>query len=105
MRATLIAAGLAMAVAAGAAPAWAEHGAESSSVDLDVDLRVDRDGFRVAGQLLGLGKVYGAWLNGRMRADGLSLDGRVQEGSRALNFKLNAEIARRWLDAFGRNPI
>jgi hypothetical protein len=40
-----------------------------------------------------------------MRADGLSLDGRVQEGSRALNFKLNAEIARRWLDAFGRNPI
>lgn len=103
MRATLIAAGLALLVVAG--PAWAEHGAEPGSVDLNVDLRVDSDGFRLGGQLLGLGKVYGAWLNGRMRADGLSVDGRVQEGGRAFNFKFNADFARRWLGAFGRNPI
>jgi hypothetical protein len=105
MKAILIGAGLAVVLAVGVAPAWAEHGAESGSVDLNVDLRVDGDGFRLGGQLLGLGQVYGAWLNGRMRADGLSLDGRVQEGRRAFNFKLNAEIARRWLGAFGREPI
>jgi len=105
MRNGLIAAGLAIMLAGWVAPASAEHGEKSSSVDLNVDLRVNRDGFRLGGQLLGLGHMYGAWLNGEVRPDGLSLDGRVQEGARAFTFKLNAEIARWFLGALGRDPI
>jgi hypothetical protein len=89
----LIATGLAVLLAGWAAPAWAEHGEESRALHLDVDLRVSGDGFRLVGQLLGLGRAYGAWLNGKIRPDRLSLDGRVQEGDRAFNFTLDAAIA------------
>lgn len=82
-------------------PAAAEHegAASKQSIDLNVDLRVDRDGFRVGGQLFGLGGVYGAWLNGQFGHRGLTLDGRVQDASRAFNFKLNADVAA-WLRRF-----
>ena len=89
MRSGLIAAGLAVMLAGWLAPAWAEHGEKSGSVDLTIDFRVGRDGFRLGGQLLGLGHMYGAWLNGEVRPDGVSVDGRVQEGARAFNFTLN----------------
>lgn len=104
MRNRLIAAGLAVMLGGWVAPAWAEH-EKSSSVDLNVDLRVNRDGFRLGGQLLGLGHTYGAWLNGEVRPDGLRLDGQVQDGGHAFNFKLNADIAWWLLRAVGGNPI
>ena len=82
-------------------PAISEHtSAESKrSIDLNVDLRVDREGFRLGGQLFGLEGVYGAWLNGQFGQRGLTLDGRFQDRDRAFNFKLNAEIAE-WLLRF-----
>jgi hypothetical protein len=76
----------------GAAPARAEHnsGPETKST-LDLDLKVDRDGFRLGGRLLG-DHVRGAWLNGRLTDGGFSVDGRVQGEDRAYNFKLNADV-------------
>jgi hypothetical protein len=106
MRNGLIAAGLAVMLAGLVTPAWAEHNAPpSKSVDLDVDLRVHRDGFRLGGHLLGLSQAYSGWLNGEVRPEGLTLDGRIQEGDRAFNFKFNAEMARWLLRALGGSPI
>ena len=62
------------------------------SVDLNVDLKVGRDGFRLGGQLFGPDGVWGAWLNGALREGGFTLDGRVQEPGRAFKFKMNADI-------------
>jgi hypothetical protein len=86
-------------------PAVAEHnsGPRAEST-LDLELKVDRDGFRIGGRLLGE-HVRGAWLNGRVTPDGFSVDGRVQGEERAYNFKMNAEVlealkraaARWWL--------
>ncbi|HSF04401.1 MAG TPA: hypothetical protein VLG10_01290 [Methylomirabilota bacterium] len=101
----LIAAGLVALLAGGVAPAWAEHGELSGSVEFNINLRVDRDAFRLGGQLLGLGQAYGVWLNGAVRPDRLRLDGQFQEGERSLNFKLDAEIRRWLLDAPGRGSI
>lgn len=96
---------IALAVAL-AVPARAEHtGRPSTSMDLNVDLRLDRDGFRLGGQLFGLDAVYGAWLNGQIRRDGLTLDGRVQDGGRAFNFKLNAEFTEWLLRALRRDVL
>ncbi len=90
-------------------PVWAEHNAPndapSKSVDLDVDLRMHRDGFRLGGQLLGLSQAYRGWLNGEVRPDGVTLDGRLQEGDRAFNFKFNADMPWWLLRALGGNPI
>jgi hypothetical protein len=105
MRNVLIAVGLAVMLAGWVAPAWAEHGELSGSVDLSIELRLDHDGFRLGGQLLGLGQPYGAWLNGTVRPDELRLDGRLQDGGRVFNFKLDAEIMRWLLGAPSRNPI
>lgn len=99
----VVAVGLTVALAG---PVRAEHtGRPAGSMDLNVDLRLDRDGFRLGGQLFGLESVYGAWLNGQVRRDGLTLDGRVQDGARAFNFKLNAEITEWLLRALRRDPI
>ena len=88
-----------------ASPAVAEHnsGPRAEST-LDLDLKVDRDGFRLGGRLVG-DHVLGAWLNGRLTQDGFSVDGRVQGEERAYNFKMNADVlealkraaARWWL--------
>jgi hypothetical protein len=102
----VMALGLAVILIGGlSVPAAAEHGELNTSVDLNVDFKVTRDGFRLGGQLLGLGRPYGAWLNGEVRSDGLTLDGRLQDGSRAFNFKLNADMARWLLGTLGRDPI
>jgi hypothetical protein len=73
-------------------PAAAEHnsGPRAEST-LDLDVKIDRDGFRLGGRLLGE-HVLGAWLNGRLTEQGLSVDGRVQGEERAYNFKLNADV-------------
>jgi hypothetical protein len=73
--------------------------------NLDVDLRVGGDSFRFGGRLFGRGGVSGAWLNGQMRPDGLTVDGRVQTEARAHNFRFNIgfldplsrTVARWWL--------
>jgi hypothetical protein len=82
-------------VALAAAPAAAEHDRSASSgpaVDLNLDLKVGRDGFRLGGQLFGAGGVWGAWLNGERRPGGFTFDGRLQDPARAFNFTMNAEI-------------
>lgn len=75
-----------------ASPAVAEHnsGPRAEST-LDLDVKIDRDGFRLGGRLFG-DHVLGAWLNGRLTEQGLSVDGRVQGEERAYNFKLNADV-------------
>jgi hypothetical protein len=61
--------------------------------DLDVQIKLGRDGFRLGGRLFGPEGVAGAWLNGRFGRSGIVLDGRVQEPSgRSFNFKLDADI-------------
>jgi hypothetical protein len=92
-------------------PASAEHttfgdgsqvsrgGEASRSTDLDLQLRLGLNGFRLGGRLLGPEGVAGAWLNGGMGPSGFQLDGRVQrEDGRAWNFKLDAEV----MDEAGR---
>jgi hypothetical protein len=65
----------------------------AGSSTLDLDLKVDKDGFRLGGRLLGPSGRSGAGLNGRMRPNGFALDGRVEnEAGRAYNFRLNADV-------------
>jgi len=82
-----------------AATARAEHNGQAparDSVDLNLDLKIDGEGFRLGGTVFGLEGVYGAWLNGAVRPDGFSVDGRLQHPERAYNFKLNADVGG-WL--------
>jgi hypothetical protein len=79
-----------------AAPAVAEQDTPSST-NLNLDLKIGKGGFRLGGQLFGLGGVWGAWVNGERRADGgFTVDGRLQQPDRAFNFKINADIEN-WL--------
>jgi hypothetical protein len=81
-----------------ASPAAAGHnGGPRAERTLDLDVTIDRDGFRVGGRVLGE-HVLGAWLNGRLTGDGFRVDGRVQGEERAYNFTLNADV----LDALRR---
>ena len=64
--------------------------AESRTVDIDIKL--GGNGFRIGGRILGDKGVSGAWINGQVRPDGLTLDGRVQGEGRAYNFKVNADV-------------
>jgi hypothetical protein len=106
MQTIAIALGLAVVLVAGLSiPAMAEHGEVQTSVDLNIDFKMTRDGFRLGGQLLGLDRPFGAWLNGEVRSDGLKLDGRLQDGARAFNFKLDADIARWLLGTMIKDPI
>jgi hypothetical protein len=64
---------------------------------LDIDLKLGLNGFRFGGRLFGReGYAGGAWLNGQTRAEGFSLDGRVERDGKAHNFKMNVEIDE-WL--------
>ena len=75
---------------------------ERSSVD--VDLKLGLNGFRLGAKVFGKsGYSGGAWINGETRAEGFSVDGRLErEGGKSWNFKLNADIdealrrAMRW---------
>jgi hypothetical protein len=61
--------------------------APASEPPLDLDMRFDRDGFRLGGRVPGLG---GAWLNGRQRPGGFTLDGRLQGDEHAYNFRFDS---------------
>jgi len=107
----------ALAALATAAPAWADHNRlvapadaernanaesaepEGSTTDgtLDIDLKLGLNGFRLGGRLFGReGYAGGAWLNGETRAEGFSLDGRVERDGKAHNFKMNVQVDE-WL--------
>jgi hypothetical protein len=67
-----------------------------SARNFELDLKVGAKGFRLGGRLFGPAGVTGAWLNGEMRPEGFSLDGRVQgDGGRVYNFKVDAEALDR----------
>jgi hypothetical protein len=84
-----------------AAPAAADHltldpGARPIAprpFDADVSVRMEDGGFHVGGRLLGFGQSLGAWLRGRVRDGGVTLDGQLR-GDRTYNFRLDADGAR-----------
>jgi uncharacterized protein (TIGR00251 family) len=94
--AAVVALVLALAVAA---PAAADHltldptarPAAPRPLDADLNVRLDRDGFRIGGRVLGFGQSLGAWLQGRVRERGVTLDGQLQ-GDRTYNFRLDADV-------------
>jgi len=116
MKTTLVLGALAAALVT-AAPAWADHNRlvappdaernadvesakpEGSTTDgtLDIELKLGLNGFRLGGRLFGReGYAGGAWLNGETRAEGFSLDGRVERNGKAHNFKMNVQVDE-WL--------
>ena len=117
MKTTLVLGALAAALVT-AAPAWADHnrlvapadaernanaesakpeGGSTTDSTLDIDLKLGLKGFRLGGRLFGReGYAGGAWLNGETRAEGFSLDGRVERDGKAHNFKMNVELDE-WL--------
>lgn len=66
------------------------------TVDINIDIKLGTDGFRMGGRVTSPQGVWGGWLNGTIRPDGFTLDGRVQDPDRATNFKLNADVLE-WL--------
>jgi hypothetical protein len=112
MKTTLVLGALARVLAL-AAPAQADHnslvpptdrgverkadGATSEGMttngSLDIDLKIGLDGFRLGSRIFGRqGYAGGAWLNGQVRPDGFSLDGRVEREGQAQNFKMNVDL-------------
>ena len=64
---------------------------------LDINLEIGLDGFRFGTRLFGRdGYAGGAWLNGKTRPDGFSLDGRLEHGGKTHNFKFDADLDE-WL--------
>jgi len=114
---TMLVLGALAAALVTAAPAWADHNRlvappdaernadvesakpEGSTTDgtLDIELKLGLNGFRLGGRLFGReGYAGGAWLNGETRAEGFSLDGRVERDGKAHNFKMNVQVDE-WL--------
>jgi uncharacterized protein (TIGR00251 family) len=62
----------------------------SRPFDADLDMRVEDGGFHIGGRVLGLGRSLGAWLRGRVRERGVTLDGQLH-GDRTWNFRLDAD--------------
>ena len=75
----------------------AQNPQTEASSSLDIDLKLGFNGFRLGGRLFGSsGYAGGAWLNGETKADGFSLDGRVERDGKAHNFKMNIDFDE-WL--------
>jgi hypothetical protein len=76
-----------------------------AGTSLDLSLKLGPRSFRFASRLFGRdGYAGGAWLNGEARSDGFSMDGRVEHGGKAHDFKLDADIdewVRRAVRAWG----
>ena len=96
-----LAAVMAVALLLWAAPATADHltldpaarPLAARPFDADVNVSLDGDGFHVGGRLLGFGQTLGAWLRGRVRDGGVTLDGQLR-GDRTYNFRLDADGMR-----------
>jgi len=86
-------------------PAGPTVAAPKTPSSLDIDLELGLNGFRFGTRLFGRdGYAGGAWLNGETRPDGFSIDGRLEHGGKAHNFKFNADIdewMRRAVRAWG----
>jgi hypothetical protein len=121
MKMTLVLGALAAALFT-AAPVWADHNSLTTPADterdaksdaakpdgakpqgmttessLDIDLKLGLKGFRFGSRLFGReGYTGGAWLNGETRAEGFSLDGRLEREGKAHNFKMNIDLDE-WL--------
>ena len=76
-----------------AAPSLAVPPLPVPPFDADVNVGIDGDGFHVGGRLLGFGQTLGAWLRGRFRDGGVTLDGQLN-GHRTFNFRLDADSMR-----------
>src|SRR5262245_65678085 len=80
-----------------ASPSFAEHATLSSGGapgghDLDIELKIGQDFFRLGGHVLGPGGVASGWLNGRLRPGGFSVDGRLKpETGRRYNLKFDVD--------------
>lgn len=70
----------------------AETGRGSWVPSVDFDLRVRGDEFHLGAEVSGFRRLYGAWLSGARRPGGLTLRGRVLDGDRAREFRLDAEV-------------
>jgi hypothetical protein len=89
-------------VMAWAAPGVADHNrhvgadgvlrAPQAAADpaVDLDVRIDRRGFRVGGRVRGLERPYGGSLGGEIDDRGLTLDGRL-EGGQPWRLRVDAE--------------
>ena len=63
----------------------------------DIDLTVDRNGFRLGGRLSGNKGVSGAWVGARVREDGMTLDGKLQsKDGQSRDFRLNLDLLPGW---------
>jgi hypothetical protein len=86
-------------------PDGATVDAPKTPSSLDINLKLGLNGFRFGTRLFGRdGYAGGAWLNGETRPDGFSIDGRLEHGGKAHNFKFNADIdewMRRAVRAWG----
>ena len=84
---------------------------EPASPSLDLQFRIGDGGFRMGARVFGESGVYGAWLNGHVRPDGFTLDGRVQNPTHGHSFTLDSRTlealvrdATRGLPRFGSGP-
>ena len=80
-----------------ASPSFADHARLASGVapeghDLEIELKIGQDFFRLGGHLLGPDGVASGLLNGRLRPGGFSVDGRLKpETGRPYNFKIDLD--------------
>ena len=80
-----------------------EPGRGGPSKSVGIDLKIDGNGFRLGGRLSGSKGVSEAWLNGQVRGDGATLDGRFQgHDGPARDFKLNLDLLPGWVGTAAR---
>ena|SRR5262245_52400284 len=67
------------------------------SKSLNIDLKIDGNGFKLGGRLSGSKGVSSAWLGGQIRGDGVTLDGRLEGDDGATrDFKMNLDLLPGW---------
>lgn len=103
MRAALA---LALAVVAGVAPrALAEPADPRGPADATLELRIGDDRFRLGGRVVTPDGLWGFWLDGARREQGLALQGRVQRDGRGLNFSLDTGPGARGTLRWWQDPL
>src|SRR5262245_22095880 len=67
------------------------------SKSLDIDLKIDADGFKLGGRLSGSKGVSSAQLGAQLRGDGVTVDGRLEgQDGPTRDFKLNLDLMPGW---------